>query len=160
MNQKLRVLLVEDLETDARIIQEILKDASIECAWCKDLTLAHEIGECDVVLLDLMLPTSLGVETVRKCHAGFPSKPIIVISHVEDVETEAACMQAGADYFFRKGKFNPSDLLRAMDVAVAAFSVRVAMTGETSAIAGYIQPLKDLQKRIDARLLVLVNKKD
>jgi CheY-like chemotaxis protein len=79
----INVVLIEDNEVDARLIQQMLdeaKDAPFRLDWAD--TLSHGLdrvteGGVDVILLDLNLPESRGVETFSRAHQAYPLVPII-----------------------------------------------------------------------------------
>jgi len=85
MNESaLRVLLIEDSPLQARLVRELLsevRDASISCEWVDRLAKGLDRlarGGIDVVLLDLNLPDSWGMETLAAIRRRFPSVPVAV----------------------------------------------------------------------------------
>src|SRR5216117_786857 len=76
-----RVLLVEDNPGDARLIREFIRETDakgfdVEHAELLAAALACLAqGGVDLVLLDLSLPDSCGIETFRKLHAAAPNVP-------------------------------------------------------------------------------------
>lgn len=122
-----RVLLVEDLPVDARLIQIVLGEApdvtfDLKCA--ERLSDAFErLGSAayDVVLLDLSLPDSLGFETFRALHARFPSVPIVVLSGLDDEQLALRAVHAGAQDYLVKGRDTELFLVRAIRYAVERF---------------------------------------
>jgi len=86
----LRVLLIEDNLVDARLIQIMVSDAGangFEVERADRLATALErLGKehFDIVLLDLSLPDSHGLETFVRAHQQFPNVPIIVMSGLDD----------------------------------------------------------------------------
>jgi two-component system cell cycle response regulator len=65
----------------------------------------------DLVLLDLMLPDSKGINTFIKLHYQFPEIPVVVITSLNDSELGIKAAQLGAQDYLIKGEIN-SDLLR------------------------------------------------
>jgi DNA-binding response OmpR family regulator len=59
----------------------------------------------DLLLLDLRLPDSCGIELLRKIRK-FSDVPVIIISGSSDVETQIKCFEAGADHFIPKDNFS------------------------------------------------------
>src|SRR3954470_17704724 len=84
------VLLIEDNPGDARLIREMLAEnpeAPFELHFAERLAhgLAFLAGKpASVVLLDLSLPDSLGLETFAKVYAHSPGVPIIVLTGTDD----------------------------------------------------------------------------
>src|SRR5262245_41373979 len=86
----LRVLLIEYILVDARLIQIMVSDAG---ANAFDIERADRLGTAlerlakerfDIVLLDLSLPDSHGLGTFARVHQQFPGVPIIVMSGLDD----------------------------------------------------------------------------
>ena len=77
----MKILLVEDNPGDARLIREMLADAGgqgFAIEWVSRLADGLERlgrGEIDLVLLDLGLPDSQGLDTFIKAHAQAPQCP-------------------------------------------------------------------------------------
>ena len=100
----MKVLLVEDNRADARLIREMLRrgGAQFELAHVSRLSQAlQRLGEeaFDVILLDLGLPDSQGIDTFDKIHAQAPDAPVVVLSGTSDEALAIATVQHGAqDY--------------------------------------------------------------
>lgn len=112
-----RVLLVEDNNADAAFIARRL-EASERAVYTVDransmatalMVLKHRA--VDVVLLDLSLGDSSGVETVVAMHRGAPDVPIVVLSAREDLETALNCVIEGAQSFLVKGDSLTTEVL-------------------------------------------------
>src|SRR5689334_2051707 len=84
--ETIRVLLVEDNPSDARLIELMLDKAGgglIELEHVERLSQALSRlirGEISVVLSDLSLPDSHGLQTFSRLHAQASDVPIIVLS--------------------------------------------------------------------------------
>jgi two-component system, cell cycle response regulator len=124
--QRTRVLLVEDNPGDARLVRESLNDGlpgqfSVQVA--ESLTQALETlrsasDEVDVVLLDLSLPDSQGLETYRAVHALAPGVPILVLSGLNDESIALKAVNEGAQDFLRKARVDGEVLPRAIRYAI------------------------------------------
>jgi len=120
----IRILLVEDNPGDARLIKETLSDAAadqFELDFTERLDLALEQvaqHEYDVVLLDLTLPDSSGLQTFERMHAQAPTVPTIVLTglNVESLGTEA--VQKGAQDYLIKGQLDTPLLVRSVRYAI------------------------------------------
>ncbi|MFI5341857.1 MAG: response regulator, partial [Candidatus Methylomirabilales bacterium] len=79
----LAVLLVEDSAGDARLIQDLLRaQPPLRLHWVETLAAARAYlaqPETDVVLLDLGLPDSQGLDTVTRLVRDHPTLPVIVL---------------------------------------------------------------------------------
>lgn len=103
-----RVLLVEDNSADAGLIERRLGAAeNLSYNVTRVETLASALTvlrnkDIDVVLLDLTLEDSSGIETVVAVHREAPEVPIVVLSDHEDVATAVQCVTEGAQSFMVK----------------------------------------------------------
>lgn len=118
-----RLLLIEDNAGDARLLQEMLKEGrtpfrvavepSIEAAYQRSAT-----EEFDLILSDLGLPGSHGLQTFELCRAKWPDKPIVVLSGVSDEEVAEEAVRSGAQDYLVKGGINARALSRALCYAL------------------------------------------
>jgi PAS domain S-box-containing protein/putative nucleotidyltransferase with HDIG domain len=121
-----RVLLVEDNPGDATLVQTFLNDdpdaSRFRITVCERLTQALELAQddaTDLVLLDLGLPDSQGLETFKVMHDRHPGLPIIVLTGSDDVALGIAAIQSGATDFLAKGRIDSDLLPRAIRYALA-----------------------------------------
>ncbi len=118
----LDVLLVEDDDDDALIVEDLLADTPLEVALTRARTLAEGLarlpGNVDCVLLDLRLPDVVGLEAVGQLHAAAPQIAVIVLTGLDDEAAGEAAVEAGAQDFLVKGKVDGSLLARAIRYAV------------------------------------------
>ena len=111
--QAIRVLLVEDNPGDARLIREGLEDAERTSPDQVrfDLLLATRLSDAvevlqherlSVILLDLTLPDSSGIETFDRVRAVAPQVPIVVISGLTDDRLASQAVRQGAQDYLVK----------------------------------------------------------
>ncbi|MBV9387860.1 MAG: response regulator [Chroococcidiopsidaceae cyanobacterium CP_BM_ER_R8_30] len=128
-----KILLVEDNPEEARLVQETLIEAnSVQFKLVPvdrlDQTLKL-LGEesFDLILLDLTLPDSQGLETFVATHTQAPDIPIILLTSLNDESLALKAMQSGAQDYLIKGQvFGVGDLL-ARSVRYAIERQRVEM---------------------------------
>lgn len=120
----IRVLLVEDNPGDTRLIQEMLSEAGetvFELQHAGRLSEGLEYlteGEIDVILLDLSLPDSRGLETFAKKNAQAPHVPIIVLTGLNDEALAVEAVRQGAQDYLVKGQVDSHLLVRAIRYAI------------------------------------------
>lgn len=116
----LKLLLVEDNPGDARLLQETLNDVEslrFDIYTVDNLAAAIEtlgLEDFDIVLLDLSLPDSKGLETCMKLRGEYPEIPVIVLTGLDDEELALRALHQGAQDYLVKGKFETTLLLRSM----------------------------------------------
>jgi PAS domain S-box-containing protein len=119
------VLLIEDNPGDVRLVREILSEAGarnarFECAGSVAEAKARLSKDgMDVVLVDLGLPDSQGLDTYRRIRevAG-GAVVIIVLTGSLDEETGLAAIREGADDYLIKGQINGPLLVRSVCYAI------------------------------------------
>ncbi len=119
------ILLVEDNPGDIRLIREMLKDGFraddfvLDAVSSVAAACAHLEGKnaCDVVLLDLSLPDSHGLDTIRRIHSVAPQLPVVVLSGNADEDVAIAAVVAGAQDYLVKGHITEHLLRRALRIA-------------------------------------------
>lgn len=114
-----RVLVVEDNPGDARLIAEWLGSdpAVFEVEHVDNLAAALtriDVGRTDVVLLDLGLPDSTGIETLQCVRRAAPQLPVVVLSGSEDQGLAIRAVRAGAQDFLAKGLYTEELLRRSL----------------------------------------------
>ncbi len=123
-NDLIKVLLVEDNPGDARLIRELLADcktARFSLEWVDRLSLGLERltqGGLDIVLLDLRLPDSNGIDTFVKIHCQAPSLPVIPLTGMDDEELAVTVVRAGAQDYLVKGEVDTNLLSSAIRYAI------------------------------------------
>ena len=120
----MNVLLVEDDANDAALLRSLLKRqrrAAIELEHVSSLKTALEQLACgapDIVLLDLNLPDSSGLESVQKIQAANSDVPIVVLSGQDDEEFAIEILNHGVQDYLVKWEGNAHTILRAIRYAV------------------------------------------
>ena len=75
-------------------------------------------GGADLVLLDLGLPDSQGLDTYSKTQSQFPSVPIVVLSGLLDEAVAIKAVRAGAQDYLVKGQIEGNLLFRSIRYAI------------------------------------------
>lgn len=120
----LRILLIEDNSGDARLIKEMLKDVhqlSIELEHADSLSFGTERltkGGIDLVLLDLSLPDSQGVETLARLRKAFADIPVVVLTGLDNEESAIEAIGSGAQDYLVKSLINSHSLFRSIRYAL------------------------------------------
>ncbi len=127
LGYNLNVLLVEDNPADARLMYEALPAypaSNFKLSHVERLSDALEViseDQFDLVLLDLNLPDSTGLETMLKVYEEAPKIPIIIITNTDDEATGIQAVREGTQDYLVKNTVNDSDpyfLKRSMIYAI------------------------------------------
>jgi PAS domain S-box-containing protein len=117
----LRVLVVEDEDADARLIQTMLRSPAFETSRAATLAEARSLLDSrnpDLILLDLMLPDSRGLDTLRSVRESAGCKAIVVLTG-HDEEDALRALNEGAEDYLVKGQTDEATLVRALHYAYA-----------------------------------------
>jgi Flp pilus assembly CpaE family ATPase len=120
----IHALLLEDDAEDARLLQTQLRGAA---PGQFELTVVSRVaeaiqrlerGEFEIVLADLHVPDSAGLNTFLQLHAHAESLPIVVLSSLTDDEVALRAVQEGAQEFLVKGQASGALIARTLRHAV------------------------------------------
>jgi signal transduction histidine kinase len=123
-HEPIKVLLIEDNPGDARLIWEMLAQArgarfDLECAERLSSGLERLAqGGIDVLLLDLSLPDSQGLDTLIRVHTPAPEVPIMVLTGLDDEALAVKAMREGAQDYLVKGQVDSNLLLHSIRYAI------------------------------------------
>jgi DNA-binding response OmpR family regulator len=101
----MRLLIVEDERKLALLVQEMLQDENhtVDVAFDGDDALQFATtGEYDVIILDLMLPGTPGLEVTRRLRAAGDKTPILMLTARTSIEDRVVGLDAGADDYLTK----------------------------------------------------------
>jgi two-component system cell cycle response regulator len=144
MPAAIKILSVEDDDDDADLLAFALEqtpDRSYELHRARSLAQMHEIltfFRPDIVLLDLNLPDSRGLDTVRNAVLASHDAPILVLTGSIDDETGVGAVEAGAQDFLPKPEMMTSILKRSIDFAIQRKGMvrAVELRAATDALTG------------------------
>jgi two-component system NtrC family sensor kinase len=131
--EKIKVLLIEDNPGDARLMQELLAEASGALFSLEHVdTLTKGLARLaqdgvDVILLDLSLPDSQGLEGLDKILAQTLSVPIVVLSGLNDEAVAIKAVQAGAQDYLVKGTIDANLIGRSLRYAIERQRLTIAL---------------------------------
>jgi PAS domain S-box-containing protein len=123
-NKNVKVLLIEDNPGDARLIREMLAEVpdisfELECAKRLSTGLKRLAKETiDVILLDLALPDSQGLDTLNKVYAQVKTAPIVVLTGLDDESVGIEAVHQGAQDYLLKGQIHGRVLRRVINYSV------------------------------------------
>jgi PAS domain S-box-containing protein len=107
---RIRVLLVEDSPSDAQLLGEFLQEYLPQqfvverVERLEDAIQRVSQASFDVVLLDLTLPDSTGLDTCTRMRQAAPHVPIVVLTGVTDETIALEAMHQGVEDYLVKGQ--------------------------------------------------------
>jgi phosphoserine phosphatase RsbU/P len=127
------VLLVEDNRSDARLLEATLQDAGghrfrfTHVQRLAGALAALAGGGVDLVLLDLNLPDSQGLDTLAELQRERPGVPVVVLTGLNDEELAVKAVQAGAQDYLPKEVFDGGLLARLIRHAIERHQIGVEL---------------------------------
>jgi two-component system phosphate regulon sensor histidine kinase PhoR len=120
----IRILLIEDNFADIRLLKEYLNEIHlVETKLSVENTLESAIDRLKVenfgvILLDLNLSDSNGLETFKKISKIIIDIPIIILSGLNDQEFTLKVMKMGAQDYLTKDNLEPDLLIRTIRYSI------------------------------------------
>jgi two-component system, response regulator PdtaR len=133
MENALKILLVEDNKTDAVLIQDMIYQADANDSYDVNYELIHKellhdalkyLAEnaVDVILLDLSLPDSKGLDTVKKIGESEKNAPIIVLTGLDDEGVAIQALQHSVQDYLNKNRTDSTLLHRSIKYSIERFN--------------------------------------
>jgi len=110
MGENIKILLIEDNPGDAYLVEDHLEEFANFSYEIKNIgTLGEALSvlkeqSFDVIVLDLGLPDSYGINTFLRIYNENPLIPIIILTGVSDETIESCAVEKGAKNFLVKGQ--------------------------------------------------------
>ncbi|MBN2528454.1 MAG: response regulator [Deltaproteobacteria bacterium] len=120
----LRVLAVEDDCDDKVLLQELFKQSTAHNYRVTYTTSLHEAVEMlnmalfDVILCDLNLTDSTGMDTCMKIHEKAHNTPVLILTGYDDVDWAKKALRCGVQDYVVKSDLNLRCLERAITFAI------------------------------------------
>ena len=102
-----RVLVVDDIAPNRKLLEARLTADYFDVVTCANGADALKIcadGDCDIVLLDVMMPGMNGFEVCRRLKADPATShiPVVMVTALDQAADRLAGLEAGADDFLTK----------------------------------------------------------
>jgi PAS domain S-box-containing protein/putative nucleotidyltransferase with HDIG domain len=122
--EKLKVLIIEDNPADARLVKEILSEND---STAYDLKYADRLSDglkmisensLDIVLLDLSLSDSAGLDIISAITVKNSFIPMVILTGTDNLDTATSALDMGAQDYLFKGQFDSAMLSRSIRYAI------------------------------------------
>jgi len=124
MAEKINIILIEDNPGDSRLIKEYLKDCGTSVYEVTEFNCLEKIFQnaseidTDIILLDLSLPDSSGLNTLIKVFSNFPQTAIVVLTGLNNEDLAIEAMRHGAQDYLVKDQIDTVLLSRTIRYAI------------------------------------------
>ena len=122
--EKLIVLIIEDNPADARLVKETLSESNDIAYEFKYASMLSEglkmISEdrFDLILLDLSLPDSTGLDSIKGIIKKIKDMPLIILTGTDDLNVVTQALKMGVQDYLVKGQFDNLALSRSIRYSV------------------------------------------
>jgi PAS domain S-box-containing protein len=118
-----KILIVEDNPGDILIVRELLSASDIQFTLSSASTLKESLLLCleetfDIILLDLGLPDSSGLETLKKILVFKEIPPVIVMTGLDDEDVAFASLREGAQDYLVKNRLSSENILHSIKYGI------------------------------------------
>jgi signal transduction histidine kinase len=151
-DENIHVLLIEDSEEQAQLLTQLLLESDnpvFEVTHVATLRPGLDILELQgvhIVLLDLTLPDSEGMETFLRVQNRAPDVPVVVLTGLDDEALAVETVQRGAQDYLVKGRGDDRILVRSLRYAMERKKTQYELK----------RARDDLEKRVSDRTSELV----
>jgi DNA-binding NarL/FixJ family response regulator len=153
MNQRIRVLLVDDDEGFLSMTSRALRKNGYDCDCTRDAVEAIKAvanGGYDVVIADIQMTGNHELEMVGEMRRRFPDLPVILLTGHPSLETAIEALRLAAIDYIRKDEGNVVDLTKRIDTAVKAARTRISFERQMVEIAPVVEKLREFWSHYSA----------
>ncbi|MBI4313596.1 MAG: response regulator [Candidatus Omnitrophica bacterium] len=150
----MKVLLVEDDPEDVKLLRRILIKADtteIELETVSQVSAGRErlaLGGIDLVILDLMLPDSQGLDTLSSIQQSAPAVPIVILTGLDDEEIGLTAVRQGAQDYIVKSRISAENFPRAIRYAVERKKMEETLRAQKEELERLNKIMMDREDRI------------
>jgi len=154
--KELKVLLIEDNPGDAFLIKFYLGESlspKFNFFHGENMKMANELmskNTFDIVLMDLNLPDSVGLDTIKKLLEKYPNNLVIVLTGLVDEKVGLETVRFGAQDFLVKGKFDGKVLISSIMFAFERFNLNKELSSVSSELNKGEERFSHIEKLFNA----------
>lgn len=160
MNKEtMKILLIEDEPYVASLINRGLTENGYSVTVAPDGTMGHQMAvqyDFDVLILDIMLPGTNGMEVCRQLRSARVNTPILFLTALGTTENIVAGLDAGGDdYLIKPFKF--AELEARLKSLLRRKNLAVADEEEKQHLDSLVVDFKSRQVTLDGTLVTLTS---
>lgn len=154
-----RILVVDDDRSMCEMVQDDLNGRGFESSWCTSAEEALSVlkeNEPDVILTDLQMPSTNGLDLCDRAAKNYPDVPVVVMTAFGSMETAISALRAGAyDFVIKPIDMDMLSLTleravnhRSLQKKVKQLSELVARSTRFEALLGESVPMQEIYSLI------------
>ncbi|MBF0121443.1 MAG: response regulator [Desulfobacterales bacterium] len=163
--ESIEILLIEDNIGDAVIIEEITKlneDVHMNIHHVDYLKKGVEFfnnNYVDLILLDLNLPDSIGINTLKNLKKHALQTPIIVLTGMADEQVAIEALREGAQDYLIKGSFKQDMFIRAIKYGMERNKIYTQLKNLTNTLSAQERNIRTIiEKNADGIAIISKNR--
>ena len=140
------VLHIEDNAEHVELLEQLIATSdgvqsfrTVQAGTVAEALVRLRRGGVDLILLDLSLPDSDGIETFIRVIEAAPEVPIVVMSGIKDVALAVETVQLGAQDYLVKGHVDNHLLVRSMQYAIERKRVQLQLKRTNDELERHVQ---------------------
>jgi two-component sensor histidine kinase len=152
------ILMIEDNPADVEMIRELLSDhkgSSFDIVCADRLSAAKPFfaeSGIDIILLDLGLPDSQGLDTLRRVREHAGEVPIVVLTMLDNEETGLNALKEGAQDYLVKGQMNGPLIARSLRYAIERGRIEKELKKQRDSLEELVSEKETLLREIHHRV--------
>jgi PAS domain S-box-containing protein len=165
--KEIQVLLIEDNPGDARLIREMLAESKLQPFSLEHSGSLSEGLDAlskntpDVILLDIGLPDSGGLDSVHEVRKAAPVIPVVMLTGLDDEKTSVAALQLGVQDYLIKDRIDSNLLVRSIRYALERKQIEEELRRHREFLMELVEErTAELQKSNTALLLEIAERKE
>ncbi len=153
--QELKVLLIEDNPGDAFLMKFYLGESTspiFHVSHSEDVKGGLELlskEKFDIILSDMNLPDSFGVETIKSILTNYPGNLVIVLTGLTDEQVGLETVRYGAQDFLVKGKFDGKVLISSVMFSFERFKLNKQIDNFSKQLGEENARLESIQRMLN-----------
>lgn len=160
-----RILVVDDIPTNVKLLEARLMAEYFQVLTAtngEDALALCESGQCDMVLLDIMMPGMDGFEVCKRLKANPETMhlPVVMVTALDQPEDRIKGLEAGADDFLTKPVNDLALVTRVKSLVrlkMLTDDLRLRAANGDELAMDYSHVMKDVEKPIERTNIIVVD---